>query len=156
MVYYTLVIETLGLIVSIFGYLHERNKREKIELAYTEINTKLKITQQNTQQVNTNLQNVNTIVNKASLSQEDIKNLAKEIAFATSTTKNTTIALDLIPEEIRLAVWRRDDGKCVKCGTRENLEYGHIIPTSKGGSNSVRNIELLCKKCNTKKRDNIG
>jgi hypothetical protein len=60
-----------------------------------------------------------------------------------------------IPEEVRIAVWRRDEGKCVKCGSRENLEYDHIIPISKGGSNTVRNIELLCEKCNREKSNNI-
>jgi len=60
-----------------------------------------------------------------------------------------------IPEEVRIVVWRRDDGKCVKCGSRENLEYDHIIPISKGGSNTVRNIELLCEKCNREKKDKI-
>ena len=61
----------------------------------------------------------------------------------------------VIPEAVRIAVWRRDEGKCAKCGSRENLEYDHIIPISKGGSNTVRNIELLCEECNRKKRDNI-
>jgi len=60
-----------------------------------------------------------------------------------------------IPEEVRIAVWRRDEGKCVKCDSRERLEYDHIIPLSKGGSDTVRNIELLCEKCNREKRDNI-
>lgn len=60
-----------------------------------------------------------------------------------------------IPEEVRIAVWRRDGGKCAKCGSRKNLEYDHIIPLSKGGSNTVRNIELLCEECNRKKRDKI-
>jgi len=61
----------------------------------------------------------------------------------------------VIPEAVRIAVWRRDEGKCAKCGSRKNLEYDHIIPISKGGSNTVRNIELLCEECNRKKRDNI-
>jgi len=60
-----------------------------------------------------------------------------------------------IPEDVRIAVWRRDEGKCTKCGSRENLEYDHIIPISKGGNNTVRNIELLCEACNRSKRDNI-
>jgi Zn finger protein HypA/HybF involved in hydrogenase expression len=61
-----------------------------------------------------------------------------------------------IPEEVRITVWRRDEGKCVKCGSRENLEYDHIIPIAKGGSNTVRNVELLCEKCNREKKDKIG
>lgn len=52
-------------------------------------------------------------------------------------------------------VWRRDEGKCVKCGSRYNLEYDHIIPVSKGGSNTARNVELLCQDCNRKKSDEI-
>jgi hypothetical protein len=60
-----------------------------------------------------------------------------------------------IPEHVRIAVWRRDEGKCVRCGSRENLEYDHIVPISKGGSNTARNIELLCEKCNRSKSYNI-
>ncbi len=60
-----------------------------------------------------------------------------------------------IPEDVRIAVWRRDEGKCSKCGSRDSLEYDHIIPISKGGSNTVRNIELLCEACNRSKSDNI-
>jgi len=60
-----------------------------------------------------------------------------------------------IPEEVKIAVWRRDNGRCVKCGSQENLEYDHIIPFSKGGSNTARNIQLLCEKCNRQKRDNL-
>jgi len=60
-----------------------------------------------------------------------------------------------IPEEIRHEIWRRDQGQCVKCGSKENLEFDHIIPISKGGSNTVRNIELLCENCNREKSDNI-
>ena len=62
---------------------------------------------------------------------------------------------ETIPEEVRIAVWRRDEGKCSRCGNRKNLEYDHIIPISKGGSNTVRNIELLCEECNRRKKDNI-
>jgi tetratricopeptide (TPR) repeat protein len=60
-----------------------------------------------------------------------------------------------IPEKVRHAVWRRDQGMCVRCGSRENLEYDHIIPLSLGGSNTERNIELLCEKCNRSKGDKI-
>jgi len=62
---------------------------------------------------------------------------------------------DAIPSAIRREVWRRDEGKCVKCGSRKNLEYDHIIPVSRGGSNTARNIELLCETCNRAKSDLI-
>ena len=60
-----------------------------------------------------------------------------------------------ILEEVRIAVWRSDEGKCVQCDSNERLEYDHIIPVSKGGSNTVRNIQLLCEPCNRKKSDSI-
>jgi HNH endonuclease len=56
-----------------------------------------------------------------------------------------------ILESVRHEVWRRDEGRCVDCGSRKNLEFDHIVPLSKGGSNTVRNIELRCESCNRKK-----
>jgi hypothetical protein len=62
---------------------------------------------------------------------------------------------DAIPDDVKTYVWRRDSGKCVKCRSQEKLEFDHIIPVSKGGSNTARNIQLLCEKCNRSKRDSI-
>ncbi len=61
-----------------------------------------------------------------------------------------------IPQEIQNKVWNRDGGKCVKCGSQEKLEFDHIIPFSKGGSNTYRNLQLLCEKCNRLKSNKIG
>ena len=69
--------------------------------------------------------------------------------------KDSAFPRPAIPEAIRIEVWRRDSGQCVKCSSRENLEYDHIIPISKGGSNTTRNIELLCEACNRSKGANI-
>lgn len=60
-----------------------------------------------------------------------------------------------IPEDVRIFVWKRDSGKCVQCGSQEKLEFDHIIPVAKGGSNTERNIQLLCETCNRKKSDGI-
>lgn len=56
-----------------------------------------------------------------------------------------------IPERVRHEVWRRDQGRCVDCGSRERLEFDHIVPVSRGGSNTARNIELRCELCNRRK-----
>jgi hypothetical protein len=61
-----------------------------------------------------------------------------------------------IPQDIKDKVWNRDGGKCSNCGSRENLEFDHIIPFSKGGANTYRNIELLCEECNRVKSNKIG
>ncbi|MBM4294140.1 MAG: HNH endonuclease [Deltaproteobacteria bacterium] len=56
-----------------------------------------------------------------------------------------------IPEAIRAEVWRRDQGCCVNCGSKENLQFDHIIPIAKGGATSPQNLQLLCKGCNLAK-----
>jgi len=60
-----------------------------------------------------------------------------------------------IPKHVKREVWRRDQGRCVECGSKIRLEFDHIIPFSKGGSNTARNIQLLCEECNRKKSDKI-
>ena len=60
-----------------------------------------------------------------------------------------------ISKSVKISVWRRDSGKCVECGSQEKLEYDHIIPVAKGGSNTERNVQLLCEKCNRQKSANI-
>jgi hypothetical protein len=62
----------------------------------------------------------------------------------------------VIPTAIKLEVWKRDGGKCAKCGATEDLHFDHIIPWSKGGSsNTADNIQLLCGKHNLEKHDKI-
>ena len=75
--------------------------------------------------------------------------------FTSNAAREAAQPVDRIPEEVKIAVWRRDEGRCVDCRERERLEYHHIIPRSKGGSSSVRNVELLCEICNRKRGNRI-
>jgi len=62
----------------------------------------------------------------------------------------------VIPTSVKLEVWKRDGGKCSKCGATEDLHFDHIIPWSKGGSSTTPdNIQLLCGKHNLEKHDRI-
>jgi HNH endonuclease len=62
----------------------------------------------------------------------------------------------IIPTAVKLEVWKRDKGKCVKCGASANLHFDHDIPYSKGGSSLVAaNIQLLCAKHNLAKHSHL-
>ncbi len=62
----------------------------------------------------------------------------------------------LIPSSVKLEVWKRDKGRCVLCGSDNNLHYDHDLPFSKGGSSILaKNIRLLCARHNLAKHDKI-
>jgi len=60
-----------------------------------------------------------------------------------------------IPREVRQRVWQKYGGRCAECAASDYLEFDHIIPFAKGGSNFDSNIQLLCRRCNLKKSDHI-
>ena len=60
-----------------------------------------------------------------------------------------------ISRDVRQVIWTRYGGRCADCGANDYLEFDHIIPVAKGGSNSETNVQLLCRRCNLKKSDKI-
>jgi len=57
-----------------------------------------------------------------------------------------------IPGRVKLKVYKRDKGQCVKCGSKNNLHFDHILPYSKGGTSlKTENIQLLCARHNLEK-----
>jgi hypothetical protein len=62
----------------------------------------------------------------------------------------------VIPTHVKLEVWQRDEGKCVKCGATDELHFDHDLPYSKGGSSiTAQNVQLLCARHNLQKHDKI-
>lgn len=43
------------------------------------------------------------------------------------------------------------DHRCLACGVTDRLSADHVIPLSRGGSNTIDNIQPLCKPCNSRK-----
>ena len=40
---------------------------------------------------------------------------------------------------------------CVECGSGDRLEIDHIKPVSRGGTDEISNLQILCKHCNCSK-----
>lgn len=62
----------------------------------------------------------------------------------------------VIPSEIKKIVWIRDGGKCVICGSQDELHFDHDLPYSKGGTSvKPENVKILCARHNLEKSDKI-
>ena len=59
-------------------------------------------------------------------------------------------------ESYTLAEWfalcERYDNRCLRCGEKKRLTVDHVIPISKGGANTIDNIQPLCFECNDLKK----
>jgi hypothetical protein len=83
--------------------------------------------------------------------RDAVANIEAAIEFQRSGPKRNPI-----PEDVKLLVWARDGGHCVRCGSKQELHFDHIIPVAKGGGSIAANIQILCQTCNLKKSDRIA
>lgn len=58
-----------------------------------------------------------------------------------------------VPPDLKKIIMERDNNECVRCGAKDYIEIDHAIPVSMGGNAVEDNLQLLCRKCNMKKRD---
>ncbi len=56
-----------------------------------------------------------------------------------------------IPSAVRRRVLERDNYRCRSCGSTTRLNIDHIKPVSRGGDNSLKNLQTLCWPCNRAK-----
>lgn len=90
--------------------------------------------------------------------QFKIKNLPKDEKLLF--TKDGILKRERIPVWARRAVFFRDRGLCGYChrdisgliSIHSDKHYDHIVPLAKGGINDVTNLQLLCDKCNLRKK----
>lgn len=56
-------------------------------------------------------------------------------------------------DSLKEKVFERDGRKCALCGSTEKLCIDHIFPLSRGGPTVLRNLQVLCEKCNLQKNN---
>lgn len=66
-----------------------------------------------------------------------------------SSTTDSRPARQPIPHEVRAAVFDRDGRNCLFCDATADLTLDHIIPYSHGGPDTVENLRVLCRRCNS-------
>jgi hypothetical protein len=87
--------------------------------------------------------------------EKKLEKIAREIEAFENLASLPKARRERISDAVLRFVWQRDEGKCVKCGSQRKLEYDHIIPIADGGSNTKRNVQLLCETCNRQKGKNV-
>lgn len=50
-----------------------------------------------------------------------------------------------------IAVMQNSNSACVACGFTQDLHVDHIVPLSRGGTNDLENLQMLCSRCNLSK-----
>lgn len=65
--------------------------------------------------------------------------------------RGTPLQRRSIPVHVRAAVYERDGYACVECGSTERLSLDHVWPYSMGGQDTLENLRVLCRSCNSRK-----
>ena len=67
--------------------------------------------------------------------------------------KNKGVSGRITADDLEL-VYKRYNGQCAHCGSREHLVFDHIVAYFNGGDNTVDNLQVLCRICNMLKGAN--
>ena len=87
---------------------------------------------------------------------ESVRRLREEVANYEAVERySREVPRPLLPDDVKLVIWARDGGACVRCGAKKELQFDHIIPFSRGGGSTAENLQLLCRTCNLGKSDRI-
>lgn len=81
--------------------------------------------------------------------------MAQEIDLPVSRDSAVKLATQFkkksISPRLRKSVMERDAYRCVNCGSHKDLGLDHIFPESKGGLTVERNLQVMCRPCNSRK-----
>lgn len=85
--------------------------------------------------------------------------LAIGLIYALYKTATDTGMRNLAWDELKRAIFRRDNYTCTYCGHRGNaqtLHVDHIVPLSRGGADDPSNLTTACWLCNLQKGTRTG
>lgn len=97
---------------------------------------------------------VRTIVLEAELDRKQRADAHAKARAAILGEHVTVAPLPPAAQVVRFAVWCRNKGRCVDCGTSERVAFDRILRLDEGGSDAASNIELRCEPCKERRLAN--
>jgi 5-methylcytosine-specific restriction endonuclease McrA len=87
------------------------------------------------------------LAGRSASTSADEETQAREVQGLERRDPSGPVGNPLPPAWVRMHVWRRDHGRCVRCGGHERVWFEYIVPVRAGGSNKEQNIRLMCGRC---------
>lgn len=69
-----------------------------------------------------------------------------------------TTERDLLPPGMKYTLYSETNGRCSHCGKKigyADSTVDHVVPISKGGTNAMSNLAILCEDCNKDKYNHV-
>ncbi len=133
---------------------------EKIELALFNKNTLKPVTDFSVviKKTYTSPAGRNSYSSEASICVSELKDFLNTIEQIELHKQSNEYQRSLMTDSLRYDILKRDGFRCVLCGATPEedgikLHVDHIIPVSKGGKTTKKNLRTLCDRCNLGKRD---
>jgi 5-methylcytosine-specific restriction endonuclease McrA len=90
-------------------------------------------------------------VDVVSCYEQTVRSPSFEMQLPSVVSLKHYVAQDRTPAFTRFNLFLRDSFSCQYCGSGEDLTFDHVMPRSRGGRTTWRNIVTACAPCNLRK-----